>query len=465
MSPGPLGVNDLSLKLKPDGMTVVKLREEAKLKNKALTFAVVLVLLLGAFAGIALFTQRDSAEPDAGNYADPQIGEEERSLPEDIDGPLKLVTGLIKNHYHAGELIWASLDLSNLEDKPLTFRGADPALSFKVYDDENRVVISQMLKLQLDEFNFRPDEVYHREQWFGSYVFALDQPGRYKVVACADLNLDENLDDPLYTYAEPVWIEIVTGRKTAFRPVEWRTKGTVPEEVRSWVEDSLKFDMGHFANAQEFDGKQYLFARSGTGGFEPFERLIEIIDVLVMEEEVAVRVSFTRPSPDQQIAPEDLYDAVYIEATGLPVRFVPIADEWIFISSLSGIHYLPDIVAHSRSIKLFAPAPGEVVGRKFSAFGVANTFEATVDYSLSDANLNTLDGGFITAGDIAPGFTREPVIQDKWAGAGNWRYFTIDIQVSEHVADGADLRLSVLDVCRATGSVDLVAIPLKFKSD
>jgi hypothetical protein len=334
-----------------------------------------------------------------------------------------------------------------------------------VYDEENRVVISQMLKLQLDEFNFRPDEVFHRERWFGHYNFSLEQPGRYKVVTRADLNLDENLDDPLYTYAEPVWIEIVTGKNVAFKPVDWRTKGAVPEEVRSWVEDSLKFDMGHFANAQEFGGKQYLLVRSGTGGFEPFERLVEITDVLIMEDEVAVRVSFTKPSPDRQIAPEDLYDAVCIEATGLPVRFVPIAEEWIFISSLSGIHYLPDIVAHSRFIKVFAPAPGEVVGRKFSVSGVANTFEATVYYGLSDVDWNPLDSGFLRAGDLAPGFTADPVVKDEWLGVGDWRYFTFDLQVPEHVADGAKLYLSVFEVCPGDGDVDKARLPLTFKTD
>ena len=427
------------------------------MKNKALTLAAVLVLLLGALTGIALWTQRDSADPDAGNNGDPPT--------EDIDALLKLEIGLIKNHYHAGELIWANLGLSNLGDKPFTFRGADPTLSFKVYDEENRVVISRMLKLQLDEFNFRPDEVYHRERWFGHYTFSLDQPGRYKVVTRADLNLDENLDDPLYTYAEPVWIEIITGRKAAFRPVDWRAKSAVPEEVRSWVEDSLKFEMTDFANAQEFDGKQYLFVRSGTGrrdGPKPFERLVEIMDVLVMEEEVAVRVSFTKPSPDRQIAPEDLYDAVYIEATGLPVRFVPIADEEIFISSLSGIHYLPDIVAHSRFIKVFAPAPGEVVRRKFSVSGVASTFEATVNYRLSDVNGNPLDSGFIAAGDLAPGFTAEAVVNDT---VGDWRYFTCDLHVPEHVADGAKLFLSVFEVCPGDGEVDEARLPLTIKLD
>jgi hypothetical protein len=37
------------------------------MKNKALILAVILVLSLSAFTGIALLTQRDSAKPDKGN--------------------------------------------------------------------------------------------------------------------------------------------------------------------------------------------------------------------------------------------------------------------------------------------------------------------------------------------------------------------------------------------------------------
>lgn len=241
-----------------------------------------------------------------------------------------------------------------------------------------------------------------------------------------------------------------------------------PEEVKNWIENSLKFDMGDFANAKEFNGRQYLFVRSGIGGFrdgpKPFERLVQIIDVLVLEDEVAVKTSFTKPSPTQQIMPDALYDVAYIKATGLPVRFVPVADEEIFIRALSGIHYLPDIVAQSRAIKIFAPAPNEVVERRFSVTGVANVFEATLHYQLLDANQNTLAGGFRMVGQLAPGFTRETITSHLDGGAANWLYFNFDLTVPEFVPSGTDLVLNLYWLSPKDGATtDIVAIPLKFE--
>lgn len=247
--------------------------------------------------------------------------------------------------------------------------------------------------------------------------------------------------------------------KAELQPVELPMEAGMPEEVRNWVENSLKFDLTDFANAKEFDGKQYLFVRSGTGGFRG-GRLIQIIDVIVEQEEVAVKVEFTKPPLAQQI-PDNLYDLVYIEATGLPVRFVPIADEAIFIASLTGIHYLPDIVAQSRTIKVFAPAPNEVVGRKFSVSGVANVFEATVLYRLLDVNQNILVDGFITAGQLASDFTRETVIPHTVL---NWNYFTFDLRAPENVVTGDDLTLELYWESPQDGTrANLVAIPLKFE--
>ncbi len=264
---------------------------------------------------------------------------------------------------------------------------------------------------------------------------------------------------------------VATDQKTAveFWPVELHKEAVTPEVVRNWVKNSLKFDMTDFANAKEFDGKQYLFVRSGMGGRDgpkPFERLVQIIDVLVMAEEVMAKVSFIKPSPAQQITPNDLYDAVYIKATGLPVRFVPIADEEIFIKSLAYIHYLPDIVAQSRSIKVFAPAPDEVVGRKFSVSGVDITKE--LSYWLLDANQNVLVSGRMM-GTQAPGFTRNPVIiEEHLLGPSYWTYFAFDITVPENVADGADLTLSfgTYEEGASAGAFgEGLNIPLKFGLD
>jgi hypothetical protein len=256
---------------------------------------------------------------------------------------------------------------------------------------------------------------------------------------------------------------IISPGAVEFRRVQLQKEAVIPEEVRNWIENSLKFDLGDFANAKEFGGKQYLFVRSGIAGVRG-ERLVQIVDVNVVEQkEVVVRVKFTKPSPAQQIMLDDLYNVVYIKATGLPVRFVPVAEEEIFIRSLAFIHYLPNIVAQSRSIKLFAPAPNEVVGRKFSVSGVSNVKE--VSYSLFDAKQNIeLVSGF-TGGALARGFTRDPVIiEEHLLGPGYWMYFTFDIKVPENIVHGADLSLSVFWISPKEGDhIDRVTIPLRLR--
>ncbi|MBS3975818.1 MAG: hypothetical protein KGZ75_03685 [Syntrophomonadaceae bacterium] len=452
------------------------------MKNKVLISAVLIlaVLSLGALAGIALFTRNEpevatiDQKEIAGKTNEPAVVATDQKETAVEAAELKVVTGLLKTHYHAGERIWLSKHLYNLGDNPLAFWGADSILFFRVYDEQNRVVISKIPEPQPGsprELTLNPGVPDFGGSWTEHYTFALDQPGRYKVVAWAELSLDKNFADPLHIYADPLWIEIITGRNVEFWPVELHKEAATPEEVRSWVQNSLKFDISDFANAKEFDGKQYLFVRSGIGGRDgpkPFERLVQIIDVLVLAEEVVAKVSFIKPSPAQKITPNDLYDVVYIKATGLPVKFVPIADEEIFIKSLANIHYLPDIVAHSRSIKVFAPAPNEVVGRKFSVSGVDNTKE--LSYWLLDANKNALLSG-LTMGVQAPGFTRNPVIiEEHLLGPRYWTYFSFDIKVPENIVDGADLILGfgtyedgVAD--GVFGEVEGFNIPLKFELD
>ncbi|MCL0091873.1 hypothetical protein M1N59_01235 [Dehalococcoidales bacterium] len=52
---------------------------------------------------------------------------------------------------------------------------------------------------------------YVEERWKEGYTFTLDQPGRYQVVAWAGFSLDKALAYPLRVYADPIWIEVVTG--------------------------------------------------------------------------------------------------------------------------------------------------------------------------------------------------------------------------------------------------------------
>ena len=441
------------------------------MKNKMLIAGVLIaaVLSLGTLVGIELFTRNEpevvatDRNENAGKTNEPAfLMTDQKEIAGEMT-ELKVVARLLAPQYHVGERIWLSKNLYNLGDKSLVVWGADSILFFRVYDEQNQVVISKIPEPQPGspvEFTLNPGVFDRGGSWTENYFFALDQPGIYKVVAWAELSMDENFADSLHIYAEPIWIEIVTGKKVEYWPVELHTEAATPEEIRKWVENSLKFDMGHFANAKEFGGKQYLFVRSGIQF--GFEHLVQIKDVLVMEEEeeeevevVVVKTSFVKPSSVQQIMLDDLYDVVYIKATGLPVRFVPIADEEIFIKSLAYIHYLPDIVAQSRSIKIFAPAPGEMVGRKFSVSGVDNAKE--ISYWLLDANQNVLVSG-LTMGTQTSGFTRHPVIiEEHLLGPGYWTYFNFDLKVPEKVADGADLILGV------STEFDDITIPLKFE--
>lgn len=43
------------------------------------------------------------------------------------------------------------------------------------------------------------------------YTFALEQPGRYKVVAWAEISLDKDYAYPVHIYATPIWIEVKGG--------------------------------------------------------------------------------------------------------------------------------------------------------------------------------------------------------------------------------------------------------------
>lgn len=435
------------------------------MSNKVILSAVLFLALLSlvALAGIAL-VQRTVPAVVATDQKETAVEAAE----------LKAVTQLLKAHYHAGERIWLGKSLYNLGDEPLAVWGVDSFLFFRIYDEQNRVVISKIPEPQPGSpvgITLNPGVPDFSASWIEHYAFALDRPGRYKVVTWAELSVDNGLADRLQIYAEPMWIEIVTGRKVDFWPIELHTAAATPKEVRNWVKNSLKFDMTDFVNAKEFGDRQYLFVRSGIGGRDgpkPFERLVQIIDVLVMTEEVVVKTRFTKPSPAEQLSPDALYDAVYIKATGLPVRFVPItrADEEIFIKSIVGIHYLPDIVAQSRSIKLFAPAPVEVVGRRFTVSGVANTFEANIIYWLGGVNRNALGGGSLMAGHTAPGFTRNPVLaEENLVGARFWLYFTFDIEVPTHVADGSSLVLAVYADSPLEGDKpDFVSVPLRLES-
>jgi len=269
---------------------------------------------------------------------------------------------------------------------------------------------------------------------------------------------EEYFKDILATFE---FIDVVLPKKTAAPFVRPENDQLLPE-VKNWLENSLKFELGHFANAKEHSGKQYLFVRSGT--MFGFERLAEISAVTVVEqEEVVVEVRFTKPSLNQQITGDLLYDLAYIEATGLPVRFIPSPDDGhTFITTLDGIHYLPDIVADSRDIKVFTPSPYEAVGRKFRVTGAYKTFEYEFHHRLFDAAQKVLASGYGIKAKSAPGFTRAPVVPCLMP----WKHFTFDVVVPETVEAGENLTLLLFGLPASVEEGyrdDPVEIPLKFE--
>jgi len=106
------------------------------------------------------------------------------------------------------------------------------------------------------------------------------------------------------------------------------------------------------------------------------------------------------------------------------------------------------------------------VGRRITVSGVANTFEATINYGLGEVNRNSLDGGSLMAGHTAPGFTRNPVLtEEHLVGATFWLYFTFDIEVPTHVPGGSDLVLAVYAISPLEGDKpDFVSVPLRLES-
>jgi len=234
---------------------------------------------------------------------------------------------------------------------------------------------------------------------------------------------------------------------------------SLPKQVKCWVKNSLKLDMTRFANSMELNKKQYLFIASGSEFYN-----VKIVDVFILEnKEVIARAKFTKLLPEESESQlfNNPYDLVYIKATGLPVRFVATGDGiYIPITFITGIDYLPNIVAQSQGIKVFTPISNETIARKFSVSGVARIFEATLLYKLFDTEYNKLLDDFVTIGQLSSNFTREPVISNS---AINWSYFKFDIMVPETVVSGKNLILKLYTIDPKNGNeINLVVIFLNY---
>lgn len=214
----------------------------------------------------------------------------------------------------------------------------------------------------------------------------------------------------------------------------------VVDEVNTWVE----YSRGLFlAQSREIDGQQYLLVTYGmknTGGYD-----VDIVNVEILEDRVQAHVTFTAPAPGQPVTEAITfpYDLKEMAATGLPVEFIASGAE-IHVPHLVGLDYLPPIAAESPGIKIFQPAPGSLVGRRFQVKGAANVFEGNFQYRLTDKNGTVLVAGFGTA------------------AMGDWKRFDLNLVVDERIPVAEGLVLELYTESAKDGAVqDLIQIELE----
>lgn len=214
---------------------------------------------------------------------------------------------------------------------------------------------------------------------------------------------------------------------------------TVPTAIEAWVENSLTTFIGQSYN---YEDRLYILVTYGlkpTGGYA-----VEITDVEITDDRVIVSVNFKVPGEDEMVT-EALtypYDLAVIENPGLPVEFVAEGAE-SYLPTLYGLDHLSPIAAESQWIKIFKPAPGEVVTHSFTVEGIANVFEGAVNYSLTAPADNLL-------------------IESYTMGAmGDWGYFSFEIEITADIESGTPLLLELYTLSPKDGSIqDLVQIEL-----
>jgi hypothetical protein len=236
---------------------------------------------------------------------------------------------------------------------------------------------------------------------------------------------------------------------------------TLPEQIKRWLDLCLQFATYRFANALEFEGRQYLFISGGRdvlGG----QYGVKITDVAILDQaELVVRAEFRRLSEGKEC--ERIFDLVYVKSTGLQARFVASGDEpYIAIETLHGINYLREIVVQSPAIKVFTPAPGKVVGRRFAVEGVARIFEATLFYRVFNRNRRILLCGIVTVNQLASDFVRDSVLPSS---ALTWNYFSFEIVIPNDADSEQELTMELYSLDEKYGyERDKVVIPLVLMS-
>lgn len=211
----------------------------------------------------------------------------------------------------------------------------------------------------------------------------------------------------------------------------------LPPALRGWADNSRTMQIAH---SKVYQNKRYILASYGekpSGGYS-----IAIEDVVIGDDNIIVTVNYTDPAPGSNVTDALTYpmDFVYIGNLDLPIEYKGTGEE--YVPTLVGIEELPEIVAQSKFIKIFDPAPDTRIPPSFTVEGVANVFEGAISCRLRDAQGN---------------FSQE--IQAT-AGMGDWYFFQVDMEVPEEFEDSFHLELFTYSA--KDGSIEnLVQIPLK----
>jgi hypothetical protein len=243
------------------------------------------------------------------------------------------------------------------------------------------------------------------------------------------------------------WFEPMTTSEETI-PVTRVREGDLPDEVRTWFNNIRRLDAMPTADTKEYGDKTYLYVSWGqrpTGGYE-----VTILEAVRETDEIVVRVRYRRPPPDAMVTQVITYpfDLATVPVTGYPVRFVQAHTESPRSpATLRGTDIMRDVVAESRLIKIFSPAPDTAVSERFYVTGIANVFEATVQYRVRDDEGTVITEGFTTA-----------------AAAYDWGFFSFNVDLQDRIRQGEAVTLELYWIDAEDGSErDLVAVPLSVK--
>ncbi len=211
----------------------------------------------------------------------------------------------------------------------------------------------------------------------------------------------------------------------------------IPGVIEEWVDNSKDIFLGQ---SRYLDGWFYLLVTYGVKPTDGYA--VEIVGIEEKEDRFVVTANFKSPSENDDVTKVTTYpyDLAIIETTPLPVDFVATGAE-PYVPTLVGFPNsrpweLPEIVAGSENIKLFKPAPGVTVSSVFKLEGMANVFEGTVIYRLSNEKGSIIAEG-ITTGSM-----------------GDWGYISAEVNISDEINTLEMLLLELYTESAKDGSIE-----------